>query len=62
MIENEEDDLTDLNPVYQSFGHLLSCLEQNIGKESGKLDNQQEDLIKSLQSIGNSIFLSSPLL
>ena len=53
MIENEEDDLTDLNPVDQSFGQLLSCLEQNIGKESGKLDNQQEDLIKSLQSIGN---------
>jgi hypothetical protein len=53
MIENEEDDLTDMNPVDQSFGQLLSCLEQNIGKESGKLDNQQEDLIKSLQSIGN---------
>ncbi len=53
MLEDEQDDLTDLDPKDSSFRQLLSCMEQNIGNESGKLNDPEEDLIKSLQNIGN---------
>jgi hypothetical protein len=53
LLEEEQDDLTDLDPTDSSFGQLLSCMEQNIGNESGKLNDPEEDLIKSLQNIGN---------
>ncbi len=44
MIEEEDDDLTDLDLNEQTFGQLLSCMEQNIGKESGKLNDPRENL------------------
>jgi hypothetical protein len=53
LIEEEDDDLTDLDPNEQIFGQLLSCMEQNIGKESGKLSDPEENLMKNLQNIGN---------
>jgi transposase InsO family protein len=52
MIENEEDDLTNLNPVDQTFDQLLSCLEQNVKRESGRLNDPEEELMKNLQDIG----------
>ncbi len=36
FIEEEDDDLTDLNPSENSYDQLLSCLEQSINSESGK--------------------------
>ncbi len=54
LLEEEDDDLTDLDPTEQTFGQLLSCMEQNIGKESGKLNDPGENLMKSLNGIGNS--------
>ena len=53
LIENEEDDLANLDPTVRTFEQLLSCLEQGIGKESGKLNDPEEDLLKSQQNIGN---------
>jgi hypothetical protein len=53
LIEEEDDDLTDLDLNEQIFGQLLSCMEQNIGKESGKLNDPEENLMKNLQDIGN---------
>jgi hypothetical protein len=52
FLENEDDDLTDLDPTVRTFEQLLSCLEQGLGKESGKLNDPDEDLLKSLQDIG----------
>jgi hypothetical protein len=54
LFEDEEDDLTNLDPTVRSFEQLLSCLEQNIGKESGKLIDPEEDQIKIQQDIGNT--------
>jgi transposase InsO family protein len=54
FLENEDDDLTDLDPTVRTFDQLLSCLEQGIGKESGKLDDPVEDLLKSQQNIGGN--------
>jgi hypothetical protein len=53
LLEEEDDDLTDLGPTQQTFGQLLSCMEQNIGKESGKLNDPEEDPMKSLNDLGN---------
>jgi hypothetical protein len=53
FLENEDDDLTDLDPTVRTFDQLLSCLEQGIGKESGKLDDPVEDQLKSQQNIGS---------
>ncbi len=53
LIENEEDDLANLDPTVRTFEQLLSCLEQGIGKESGKLNDPDEDLLQSQQNIGN---------
>jgi transposase InsO family protein len=52
FFEEENDDLTDLDPNEHFSEQMLSCLEQNIGKESGKLNDPEEDLMKSLQDIG----------
>jgi hypothetical protein len=54
FLENEDDDLTDLDPTVHTFDQLLSCLEQGIGKESGKLEDPVEDLLKSQQNIGSN--------
>jgi hypothetical protein len=54
FFEEEEDDLSDLSTIDNNFDQLLSCLEQNLGKESGKLKDQNEELIKSAQDIGNA--------
>jgi hypothetical protein len=53
LLEDEADDLTDLSTPDNNFNQLLSCIEQNLGKESGKLKDQNEELIKSAQDIGN---------
>ena len=54
LMEDEEDDLANLDPTVRSFEQLLSCLEQNIGKESGKLTDPEEDQLKSQHDIGNT--------
>ena len=53
VLEDEEEDLTNLDPTDPTFCQILSCMEQNIGKESGKLNDSVEDLLKSIQDIGN---------
>ncbi len=45
--------MTDLDPTDQTIERLLSCMEQHVGKESGKLNDSEEDLMKSIQDIGN---------
>jgi hypothetical protein len=47
FIEEEDDDLTDLNPNENSYDQLLSCLEQKIKTESGKLDNLNEAILQN---------------
>ena len=55
LLEDEDDDLTDLEPTVRTFEQLLSCMEQQIKSESGNLKDPEEDLIhKSLQEIGNA--------
>ena len=49
---DEEDDFTNLDPSDKTFEQLLSCMEQNVKKESGKLNDPDEELLKSLQDIG----------
>ena len=49
---DEEDDLTNLDPNDKTFEQLLSCMEQNVKSESGKLNDPDEELLKSLQDIG----------
>ena len=49
---DEEDDFTNLDPNDKTFEQLLSCMEQNVKKESGKLNDPDEELLKSLQDIG----------
>ncbi len=50
LIEDDEDDLANLDPTVRTFEQLLSCLEQGLGKESGKLKDPEEDLLKSQQN------------
>jgi hypothetical protein len=50
--------LTNLDPTVRSFEQLLSCLEQNIGKESGKLIDPEKFeaiLLEPLEYISNMI-------
>jgi hypothetical protein len=55
FLEDEDDDLTDLEPTVRTYDQLLSCMEQQIKNESGNLKDPEEDLIqKSLHDIGNT--------
>jgi hypothetical protein len=45
LIEDEEDDLTDLNPVVNTYDQMLTCMEQGIKIESGKLADPNEELV-----------------
>jgi hypothetical protein len=43
-----------LNPSITEFDQLMSCLEQDVKAESGKLNNiNEDDILKSLQEIGS---------
>ena len=54
MTSEEDDDMTDLDPAIQNLDQLMSCLEQNVKTESGKLNNiNEDDILKSLQEIGS---------
>ena len=54
MTSDDNDDMTDLDPAIQNLGQLISCLEQNVKAESGKLNNiNEDDILKSLQEIGS---------
>ena len=54
MTSEEDDDMTDLDPAIQNLDQLMSCLEQNVKAESGKLNNiNEDDILKSLQEIGS---------
>ncbi len=52
LLEEEEDDLANLDPSDNTFEQLLSCMDQNVKKESGKLNYPDEALMKTLQDIG----------
>ena len=52
-LDDNWEDLSNLNSTDQTFDDLLSCMEQNIGNELGKLNDPVEDLLKSTQDIGN---------
>ena len=45
FIEDEEDDLTDLKPVENTYDQMLNCMEQGIKSESGKLTDMNEELV-----------------
>jgi len=53
LMEDEEDDLTNLDPAVSTYGQLLSCIEQNIKAESGKLEDFDEDLLHKANHIGS---------
>ena len=46
FIEEEDDDLTDLNPSETTYDQLLSCMEQSINAESGRLDHVNEEIMQ----------------
>jgi transposase InsO family protein len=45
FIEDEEDDLTNLDPDKHTFDQILNCMEQGIKAESGKLADPNEELL-----------------
>ena len=45
FIEDDDDDLTDLNPVENTYDQMLNCMEQGIKSESGKLNDMNEELV-----------------
>jgi hypothetical protein len=51
--EEEDDNLEDLTPTETTFDQLLSCLEQQLKDESGKLNDKDEDLILKALQKGN---------
>ena len=51
--EEEDDNLEDLTPTETTFDQLLSCLEQQLKDESGKLKDDDEDLILKALQKGN---------
>ena len=54
LMTDESDDKTNLNPAIMKFDQLMSCLEQDVKAESGKLNNiNEDDILKSLQEIGS---------
>jgi transposase InsO family protein len=54
MTSDDNDDMTELDPTIQNLDQLMSCLEQNVKAESGKLNNiNEDDILKSLQEIGS---------
>jgi hypothetical protein len=54
LLTNENEDETNLQPDIAEFDQLMSCLEQDMKAESGKLkDINEDDILKSLQEIGS---------
>jgi hypothetical protein len=53
LIEDEDDELTNLNPTENTYDQLLTCMEQGIKAESGKLKDTNEDLMhQAMNDIG----------
>jgi hypothetical protein len=53
LIEDEEDELTNLNPTENAYDQLLTCMEQGTKAESGKLKDSNEDLMhQAMNDIG----------
>ncbi len=53
LIEDEDDELTNLNPTENAYDQLLTCMEQGIKTESGKLKDSDEDLMhQAMNDIG----------
>jgi hypothetical protein len=51
---DEREDDTNFDKEEATYGQLLSCMEQNLKAETGKLTNNEEDLIhKHLLDIGS---------
>jgi hypothetical protein len=54
MTTDDDDDMTDLDPAIQNLDQLMSCLEQNVKAESGKLNaNEENEIHKNLLDIGS---------
>jgi hypothetical protein len=54
LMTDESEDKTNLHPDIAEFDQLMSCLEQDVKAESGKLNNiNEDDILKSLQEIGS---------
>jgi len=45
FLEDDDDDLSDLNPAERTFDQMLNCMEQGIKSESGKLTDTNEELV-----------------
>ena len=54
MMKEQAEDIMDLDYEDNNYGELLTCMEQNLKEESGKLQNDVEDEIKrNLLDIGS---------